>query len=291
MKRKITTAITAVMLAAMCVFTPITTFASSLDELISDDSSSDDGQSQETTETTETTQQTQTTQTQTPTQNQTSADQYVDDLTQAATLNVDFKGSSSAQAAIKKVAGVIVEILSYFLVAFLVVRIVLDLIYIALPFTRSILANGYGGNAAAGGGGMGMQGGMGGMGAGMGGMGMGGMGMGGMGMGRMGMGMNRMGMGGMGMNGMQGGQMGATPAMGRVQWISNAALNAVASESMPGPDGKPQSALKYYIKDMTVVLVITPILLTLAITGTLEHLGFFLGELIAKAITSFAHSI
>ena len=286
MKRYLVSVLTIVMLAFLIVSTPIYSFASSLDEVIneqSEESGEDSG---------EQAQPTQATQPSNPAPNNDNTDKYLQDLSDASRLDVDFSGNSSGQAAIKKVAGIIVTWLSYFLVAFLVVRVVLDLTYIALPFTRSILANGYGGNAAAGGGGMGMQQpGMGGMG--MGGMGMGagmgGMGMGGMGMGMNRMGMNRMGMGGMG--GMQGGQMGANPAMGRVQWVSSAALNAVASESMPGPDGKPQSALKYYAKDMTIVLVVTPILLTLAITGVLSSLGFLLGDLLGKAITNFSHTL
>lgn len=223
----------------------------------------------------------------------TSADEYIENTKNAADLTtVDTAGADKVNEGIRTVAAFIVRILSYFLTAFLVVRVILDLVYIALPFTRSILSNGYAGNPAAGGSGMGMQqpgmgmGGMG-MGAGMGGMGMGGMGMGGYGM-RGGYGMNRMGMGGMGGMGMQQGQMGASPAMGRVQWVSSAALNAVAAEQMPGPDGKPQSALKAYAKDMTVVLIITPILLTLAITGVLTNLGFLIGDVIAKGITSIS---
>lgn len=223
----------------------------------------------------------------------TSADEYIENTKNAADLTtVDTAGADKVNEGIRTVAAFIVRILSYFLTAFLVVRVILDLVYIALPFTRSILSNGYAGNPAAGGSGMGMQqpgmgmGGMG-MGAGMGGMGMGGMGMGGYGM-RGGYGMNRMGMGGMGGMGMQQGQMGASPAMGRVQWVSSAALNAVAAEQMPGPDGKPQSALKAYAKDMMVVLIITPILLTLAITGVLTNLGFLIGDVIAKGITSIS---
>lgn len=225
----------------------------------------------------------------------TSADEYIENTKNAADLTtVDTAGADKVNDGIRTVAAFIVRILSYFLTAFLVVRVILDLVYIALPFTRSILSNGYAGNPAAGGSGMGMQqpgmGGMG-MGAGMGGMGMGGMGgMGGYGM-RGGYGMNRMGMGGMGGMGMQQGQMGASPAMGRVQWVSSAALNAVAAEQMPGPDGKPQSALKAYAKDMMVVLIITPVLLTLAITGVLTNLGFLIGDVIAKGITSIGGMI
>lgn len=221
----------------------------------------------------------------------TSADEYIENTKNAADLTtVDTAGADKVNEGIRTVAAFIVRILSYFLTAFLVVRVILDLVYIALPFTRSILSNGYAGNPAAGGSGMGMQqpgmGGMG-MGAGMGGMGMGGMGMGGYGM-RGGYGMNRMGMDGMGGMGMQQGQMGASPAMGRLQLVSSAALNAVAAEQMPGPDGKPQSALKAYTKDMMAVLIITPILLTLAITGVLTNLGFLIGDVIAKGITSIS---
>lgn len=185
-------------------------------------------------------------------------------------------GAQKINKGINKVASFIVQVIAYLITAGLVVRIVLDLCYIGLPFTRSFLANGYQGNSQAGAGGMPNQGMMGGMNGGMnGGMGMGGYGMHG------GYGMNRM--GGMGMGGMQG-QMGAQPAMGRIQWVSNAALNAAAAESVVGPDGKAVSPFKAYMKDMTVVLVITPVLLVLAISGALTDLGFLLGDLLANAI-------
>jgi hypothetical protein len=217
-----------------------------------------------------------------------SADEYIADLQSATDLSsVDVAGADKVNEGIKKVAAFIIRIISYALTAFLVVRVLLDLLYIAIPFTRSFLSNGYAGNAAAGGGGMGPQGGMG-MG-GMGGMSGGFGGMGGMGMNR-GYGMHG-GMGGMGGSmGMQS-QAGASPAMGRTQWVSSAALNAVAAESQPGPDGKPQSALKYYAKDMAVTLVLVPILLTLAITGALSDLGFLLGDVIAKGIASIGSMI
>ena len=209
----------------------------------------------------------------------------VDELEDATDLGDVSPGATKINQGIKKVASFIIQVLAYFVTAMLVVRVVLDLCYITLPFTRSFLSNGYGGQAMG-------QPGMGqpGMG-GMGGMGMGGMGMGGMGMGGMrgGYGMNRMGMGGMGMGGgmgMQGSQPGASPAMGRIQWISTAALNAAAGETMPGPDGKPASPLKVYAKDMMIVLVATPIFLVLAVTGTLTELGFLLGDLLANAISN-----
>lgn len=297
MKKVLLTVLTSVMLLTL----PVTTaYASSLDDVVSgttqESNETPAGQQNEsstgTVETPEVSNGTQS-------GSYTSADEYIESTKNAADLTtVDVSGAEKVNEGIKMVAAFIVRILSYFLTAFLVVRVILDLVYIALPFTRSILSNGYAGNAAAGGGGMGMQ--QPGMMGGMGGMGMGspmgGMGMGGMGMGmRGGYGMGRM--GGMGMGGMQGGmmgqqgQMGASPAMGRVQWISSAALNAVAAENMPGPDGTPQSAFKVYTKDMMVVLIVTPVLLTLAITGVLTNLGFLIGDIIAKGITSISGMI
>ena len=289
MKKVLLTVLTSVMLLTL----PVTTVhASSLDDVVNSTTQESNeatvGQNNEPSSNTSTS-------SSQSSSSYTSTDEYIENIKNAADLTtVDKAGADKVNDGIRTVAASIVRILSYFLTAFLVVRVILDLVYIALPFTRSILSNGYAGNPAAGGSGMGMQqpgmGGMG-MGAGMGGMGMGGMGgMGGYGM-RGGYGMNRMGMGGMGGMGMQQGQMGASPAMGRVQWVSSAALNAVAAEQMPGPDGKPQSALKAYAKDMMVVLIITPVLLTLAITGVLTNLGFLIGDVIAKGITSIGGMI
>lgn len=277
MKKILLTLLTSIMLLTL----PVTTvYASSLDDVVSEtspESSSDSSSDSSSVSSSKS-------------KIPMTADEYIANTKDAADLtNVDTKGASKVNEGIKTVAAFIVKILSYFLTAFLVVRVLLDLVYIALPFTRSMLSNGYAGNAAAGGSGMG---GMGGMGSPMGGMG--GMGMGGMGMGmRGGYGMNRMGMGGMGMGGagMGGSQMGASPAMGRVQLVSTAALNSVASENMPGPDGRPQSALKAYAKDMAVTLVITPVLLVLAITGVLSNLGFLLGDVIARGIASIGNMI
>lgn len=217
---------------------------------------------------------------------------FIAGLNKASDLTTQVEGVEEATSWIRLIASWIVQVLSYALTALLAVRVVLDLIYIGLPFTRGFLANGFQGNAQAGAGGMpnSMMGGQPGMG--MGGMGMGGMGMGGMGM-RGGYGMNRM--GGMGMGGMGAmGAMGGTAPManqqgsmmGRIQWVSNAALNAVASESTVGPDGGANSPFKTYIKDMFLVLVLVPILITLAVTGTLTSLGFMIGNLLCDAIAS-----
>ena len=217
---------------------------------------------------------------------------FVDGLNQAGDLtNEEVPGVEPVVKGAKKVAAFIVQVLSYVIIAFLVVRIMLDLAFIALPFTRTFLANGYSGQAQSSG--QGMQN--------MGGMGMGGMGMGGMGMNRMGMGMNRMGMGGMGMGGMgmgmnnmagQNAMMNRNSSMvGNVQFISNAALNAVATESSIGPDGKTQSPFKIYIKDMAITLTVTPILLMLAATGVVTKFGLILGGFIVDCINKLGAMI
>lgn len=226
--------------------------------------------------------------------------EYINNLKDATTLSEASPGASKINQGIKKGVSFLVQVISYGVTVLLTLRVLLDLAYIAIPFLRLWLSNGHQGMAmqgAQGGmqGGMGMGGPMGGgMGMGMGGygggMGMGGGmygrggyggGMGGMGMG--GMGMGGMGMGGMGQQGMQGQQSG----FGRIQLISTQALNAVASESVVDPlTGKPNNALKTYAKDMTVTLIVTPILIVLAVTGVLMDLGFLVGDLLTNAIAS-----
>ena len=93
-----------------------------------------------------------------------------------------------------------------------------------------------------------------------------------------------------GMNQMQ--QMhGKNPILGRIQLISSAALDAVAAESTPGMDNKPDSALKVYAKKKAVELVLTPILLVLAISGALVDLGFLIGDLLVDGISQIGNMI
>ena len=237
------------------------------------------------------------TNTQNNTQNQTTTDvgggnsykehyNFVEGLNQAGDLsNEEVPGVQPVVNGAKKVAAFIVQILSYVIIAFLAVRVLLDLAFITLPFTRTFLANGYSGQAQSSGQGMQNMAGMSGMGMGMGNMG------GGYGMNRMGggYGMNHMGgMGAMGgMNNMAGqnAMMNRNSSMvGNVQFVSNAALNAVATESAIGPDGKTQSPFKIYIKDMAVTLTVTPILLILAATGVVTKFGFLLGGFVVDCI-------
>lgn len=221
----------------------------------------------------------------------------IDDLSSGLDhSNVDSEIVQIAGKQINYWFGIAIQVLAYLIIGGMTVSKVVDLAYIAIPFTRKWLSNGYMGNAQAAGtpgaqnpmmGGMGAPGmGMGGMGAPGMGMGMGGMG--GMGMrGRYGMGGGMgMGMGGMGAPGMADGAMAAQnqPALGRIQFVSNAALNAVAVESVVGTDGKSQNAFKVYFSDMLISSVVTAILLVLSITGVVSKLGFMLGNVIADII-------
>jgi hypothetical protein len=189
--------------------------------------------------------------------------QYINDLADATKLDEPSEGASKVNAGIKKVASLIVQILSYAITAFLVVRIMLDLAYVALPFARGLLGGGAAGAGAGMQGGMnnGMSGGMGGMSGGMYG------------------GMNRgMGMGGM--NGMQGGMAGQQGGPS-IQLVSKAAIMAVET---PNP-------YKAYAKEMMIVLILTPVFLVLAISGALSDLGFMLGGAITSIISNIGGMI
>jgi len=211
---------------------------------------------------------------------------FIDGLNKAADVSTEVEGVANVTARAKKAVAFVVQIIAYLITILLALRVVLDLMYIALPFTRTFLGNGYMGNAQAGAGGIPNSMSMGGMG----GMGMGGMGGrygGGMGMG---MGMNP-GMAG-GMNAGMGMGAGQQPNVtGRIQWASNAALNAVAGENIVGPDGKAVSPFKLYIKDTIVVLILVPILITLAVTGALTSLGFVIAQVVVDGIAKIGSMI
>lgn len=218
---------------------------------------------------------------------------FIDGLNKAADVSAEVEGVENVTAGVKTAVAFVVQIIAYLITILLALRVVLDLMYIALPFTRTFLGNGYMGNAQAGAGGMPNSMSMGGMG----GMGMGGMGgIGGRYGGRYGGWGGMSGMGGMGMaGGMNAGVgMGAGQqpnVIGRIQWVSNAALNAVAGENIVGPDGKAVSPFKLYIKDMIVVLILVPILITLAVTGALTSLGFVIAQVVVDGIAKIGSMI
>jgi hypothetical protein len=135
--------------------TGITVFATSLDDVVNQTQAEVSVETPVVAETTQQpTQVTQTTQA-APSANADAANAFMDEVKQATDLSEVSPGATKVNEGIKKIASFIVQILSYFVTAFLVVRVVVDLCYICIPFTRSFLANGYGGNAQAGAGGMG----------------------------------------------------------------------------------------------------------------------------------------
>lgn len=77
--------------------------------------------------------------------------------------------------------------------------------------------------------------------------------------------------------------------MGKTQWVSYAALNAVASAQMPGPDGKSMNPFKIYVKDMVITLVLTAALVVLAMSGALTQFGILLGEMIASGVAGLGN--
>lgn len=203
---------------------------------------------------------------------------YIDSIKKATNLSQvpESRAAKQINTLSGKVASFIVKVISYFITAFLAVTVVIDLCYISLPFTRSILSNGYGGNAQAAVGTPGMQGPMnnGGMNP-----------MAGMANGMQGGGLKQA----MQQCGMQGSAPGASPAMGRVQWVSTAALNAVAAESQPSPNGKSRSALNIYAEAVMIKLIATTLLITLAVTGALSNLGFLIGTLLSNSINNIGN--
>ncbi|GHU92665.1 hypothetical protein FACS1894208_00220 [Clostridia bacterium] len=171
------------------------------------------------------------------------------------------------RSVLSKVMGTVIPVLVGIISGALMLRVLLDLLYIVAPFLRGKLAPGAAGAMAGG-----TQGGMGGM---NGGMGMGGMGM----QGGMGMGMG-------GMRGRQGMQAQQMQQQGGTQWVSQSAINAVAAGQQPGPDGKLPNEFFAYFKSMWVPLVSVPIMLILIASGALTNVGFYLGDIINNMIQS-----
>jgi len=190
----------------------------------------------------------------------------LDMLEKSVDLSEENEQATKAGAVIEQIAGLVVQILSYVLTAGLTVRVVADLIYIGLPFTRGILAKGQTGTPT---GGYNQYNSMNSFGSGYSSFGS--------------SPMRSMGMG------MQSKPSGLSK--GRLQIVSKAAINAVASEDAPGPNGEHRSAFKIYSKDMIIVLVATPILLTLAMTGILAKFGFAIGKVLVGVVTKLISSI
>lgn len=255
------------MMFVIAFVSPVATFASTLDDISNDSSSSSnqDGSSD----------------------GSDSSNGAISDYLQNYTPITDenMRQASSFSSPIANALGTFAGGIIAVVEAAIVVVTALDLAYIGLPFTRSILNPNYG--AAAQGGGMGM-----GMGGGFGG-----------GYGRMG------GMGGMGMGGGQ-----AAPQTGlRRQWVSDEAVQAVQnaqpqqqSGGMGGMGGmmggfggmgggmqqqqQPQqtrSVIATYFKSRVFFIIIFTIAAIILTSSLLTHSGINLAALLSKIIGKF----
>lgn len=206
---------------------------------------------------------------------------FAESLKEASKMDIDVEGVSKISSGIKGIVAFAVQVISIGIMTFLGLGVVLDICYIKVPISRKLLGNGYLGNGQADTG-MNPQQSM--MNSGF-----------GTGYGNQMYGGGRFsrGYGNYGNYGAYGTDQ--TSALGTqaaannqhnrsVQWVSNAALNAAAAESMPGPDGKPVNALTIYAKEMTVTLIVVPVILVLAASGTLQYVGILLANLIVGTL-------
>ena len=176
--------------------------------------------------------------------------------------------------ALQRIGRIIVQALILVITFFLPIRCLIDLVYITIPPLQGILSNGKTGQVIQSGSQQNQANGM----------GIGGMnssyGIGGMN--------HSYGMAG-GMNGgMNGGMQQGGVSVGFCL-VSQAALNAVATEQA-GP-GKIAAALKCYLKDSVITLVVATVMLILFGSGILQQLGIVVGDWIVSGIANFMSGI
>lgn len=202
---------------------------------------------------------------------------FLDGLQKATDITADTTNALQTASGFKRIVSFIVQFILYMTVVLLGLRCALDIMYIAIPFFRGILANGHVGNPQIR---QPMQGPFGSpMGGPFGGM-------------------NRFGSpmgypmgGGYGYGGVSPMQAIAPRTIAGVQLVSNAALNAVASEGAVTPDGKTVNPFKIYAKNMIVTLIATPVLIVLLVTGVLPQLGFLIGDVLSDVLNTLGRAI
>ena len=180
-------------------------------------------------------------------------------------LDVQSKEAVEAANTVNRWVTPFIQLMVYAITVLTVIRVLIDLLYVVFPPCRHILANGRIGNAAS--------------------------------QGPANLGISSGGMNNYGLvqaNSMNNAAINNAQAAGastQIQWVSQAALNAVASESSVGPDGKANRAIKAYWKDMSVLLILTPILLVLAVTGILGKFGIFIANIIVGLIETIMKNV
>ena len=186
---------------------------------------------------------------------------FVDSLGKAMDLSTETKISSDFSKTANYYGSIIFQYLAIIVSVGTLLMIGIDMVFIMLPFSRSFLANGYEGRAVAG---SNSQSGLG-----------------------LASGMNEMHdmnsrnpLAGRGMMN-YGNQLNQTPSSGRVQYVSNAALNALAAEK-----GNNKLALLEYIQNMSITIILSGVILVLAGTGILGSLGLAIGSKLTSLLKS-----
>jgi len=196
---------------------------------------------------------------------------WIKGLSNAADLSgYDTSAIEKGMQPVGKGAAAVVYVLCYGLTVSLGIFILLDVVYMAIPPLGSIMANGHQGAANQ----NGQQGQQGGYNSGFGGGGFGGgynSGFGGGGFG-----------GGYGAQNMNQNGMGGVAGRSPTQWVSDAALNSVATAKAGGGN-----KWVLYIKECAILCIGTSILIVLARTGILVSLGLKIMELAMSAARNF----
>lgn len=189
----------------------------------------------------------------------TSGSDFIDELGNAADLTEpDIEGVQPITNGIRNVAAALVQVLSVFLALFIAVGIILDLIYINVSFTRGFLAGGASPQGAV-------------QGPGMGGF-------------NSGYNNNY----NSGYSGYNSGAMQSQPSGGglrSMQFVSNAAMAAAASEGQRG------EANKTYLKSVVGKCILVPVIVVLTATGVMQQFGFIIGGFLSDAISNIGSMI
>lgn len=217
---------------------------------------------------------------------------FARELAETANLSKATTQGTAFAKRVRFMCSIVFQYITALISGFFVVCVAIDVMFIVIPLTRKWLANGYVGNPVPDEqqqGQMGMPGQMGMQGQGQmgmpGQMGMqGGYGNRGLMGGRFGMGQQGM-MGGAGQMGMQT-AMQNQPATGRIQFVSNAALNAVAEES-----SSKKNPLMNYFDYVWKTAVLAMFILVLASTGVLASLGAAFALKVAEWLQSMSQSL
>lgn len=197
--------------------------------------------------------------------------QVVNDLAGAADFSGDSQIARDAQERTKPYMMAVMQILSWAIMALLGFSVLLDLLYLVAPPLRGLLSGGAGatsatsGSATAGSGaGYGMGGGIGGMG---------------------GFGGGMSGMGGFGGGYTPNPATPVKPAGGAgLCLVSQEAINAATAVNPQ--TGQLKSSISAYAQTAWVKLVLTPIMLVLVLTGSLQQIGLTVGSVLFNLIRS-----